>query len=254
MKKVFSVILAFLLIAFLPSCKDGKEDTGLPTTNPAAQYCGTWEVYGIGTGDTTVTLEELEATGDYSFSDFKLVIKQGGKAYLYAEGESAWIDWSLTGDGIKIGIRSCTLQNGRICLPGESEDTVIYLEKTSNSQTVTKPDTATTGRPTGSPPDDDSEWKRAGKGCGAVVPEPSLPYRMNASSTYISATVNHATEDDFLEYVSRCIEAGFEGEIEEATSPTLLLMTTDGNGHRLQVFFYEDRQEISIYADNGGNW
>lgn len=91
-------------------------------------------------------------------------------------------------------------------------------------------------------------WKKAGKGTGAVVPEPTMEYEINASSSYISVEVHNATESDFYSYVNRCESSGFEGDIGTATSPDIYFMAEHSDGYTLEVFFYEDKGYFSIYA------
>ena len=91
-------------------------------------------------------------------------------------------------------------------------------------------------------------WKKAGKGTGTVVPEPTMEYEINASSSYISVEVHNATESDFYSYVNRCESSGFEGNVGTATIPDIYFMAEHSDGYKLEVFFYEDEGYFSIYA------
>ncbi len=103
------------------------------------------------------------------------------------------------------------------------------------------------GAASGSYAEGNFRWEKAGKGCGAYIPEPIWEYEINASSTYISAEVHNITESDFYSYANTCIDRGFDGEIGAATSPDLYLMAYNAERYYLEVMYYEDESYFSIY-------
>ena len=107
-------------------------------SNNESKYLGTWDIHSVNIEGSMFTIEEVETTGDYSMSDFRIIIKEGGKAYVYAQGYGEFVDWFLAEEGINIGVRFCTLQNGLLTI--EINDNMIYLTKTSDSQTITAPE------------------------------------------------------------------------------------------------------------------
>lgn len=138
MKKIIKVLVISVatisLIMMLASCGDVVE-------NKESAYYGTWDAVCVNVDGSEITIEELETAGDYSLSDFRIVIKKGGQAYIYSEGLGDFVDWALNDDGITIGVRDCYLEDDFLCI--ENNDIVIYLEKTSDSQRVSKPDVET---------------------------------------------------------------------------------------------------------------
>ena len=93
-----------------------------------------------------------------------------------------------------------------------------------------------------------SKWQMAGKGVGKILPEPELEYSLPQYSSFIAAEVKNASYDFFEDYVNKCIEAGFEGNIGTAEIPDYYFNGETANGERVQVMFYEDKNECSISA------
>ena len=106
--------------------------------NNESEYWGTWDIHSVNIEGSLFTIEEIEAMGDYSMSDFRITIKEGGKAYVYSQGDGDFVDWTLTEEGINIGSRVCTIQDDMLTL--EVNDNMMYFTKTSDKQTITAPD------------------------------------------------------------------------------------------------------------------
>ena len=133
MKKIFLIIVSVVIAMSLIGCN---------ILSAESKYYGTWEVASVEKGDSTFTIEELEAMGDYSLSNFKIVIKEGGSAYISEEGNDAVVDWSLEGDVLKIGVRECQITDDTISI--ENNGNAINLKKTSDEQTITGEEEQTT--------------------------------------------------------------------------------------------------------------
>lgn len=128
MKKAKYVLLVLMMVLSLASC-------GKSSGNGESTLYGTWNAVKVKVEDSQFTIEELEAMGDYTMSDLFFIIKEGGKAYVHSEGYGELVDWSSTSDGIKIGVIECSENDGFICV--ENNDITIFMEKTSDSQTIT---------------------------------------------------------------------------------------------------------------------
>lgn len=116
-------------------------------SNDNVSYYGTWDIHSVNMEGSVFTISELETMGDYSLSDFRIVIKEGGKAWIYSQGSGTTLDWENTKDGIKIGVRECSFENKLLSI--ENNGIIIYLSKTSDSQTVSKPEADNTHTHTG---------------------------------------------------------------------------------------------------------
>lgn len=116
-------------------------------SNDNVSYCGTWDIHSVNIEGSVYTISELETMGDYSLSDFRIVIKEGGKAWIHSQGSGTTFDWENTKDGIIIGVRECSFENKLLSI--DNNGIIIYLSKTSDSQTVSKPEADNTHTHTG---------------------------------------------------------------------------------------------------------
>lgn len=116
-------------------------------SNDNVSYYGTWDIHSVNMEGSVYTISELETMGDYSLSDFRIVIKECGKAWIHSQGSGTTLDWENTKDGIIIGVRECSFDNRLLSI--ENNGIIIYLSKTSDSQTVSKPETENTHTHTG---------------------------------------------------------------------------------------------------------
>ena len=139
MKKLFLLLISLFLILTLSACNDEDNPQAEPTNTTADKFYGTWDSHSAQIDGSLFTIEELETIGDYSLSDFRIIIKEGGKAYVYAEGEGELLDWELTDTGIKIGIRDCILQDDLLLIA--NNDITIFLSKISSGQIISNPET-----------------------------------------------------------------------------------------------------------------
>lgn len=126
MKKIVKMLFIVGATVLLAAC--GKE------AKKESEFCGTWNSVSAEAEGSEFTIEELEATGDNTLSDFQIIIKDGGKAYVYSQGNGALVDWKKTEKGIKIGVMDCSVNDGMISL--ENNGIKINLKKTSDSQTI----------------------------------------------------------------------------------------------------------------------
>ncbi len=116
---------------------------------------------------------------------------------------------------------------------GNLQKTTETTSETEEAQVPTPPLTA---------------WERAGKGTGQYLPEPDMDYDLRQWSEFIAAVIQNASEDDFREYVARCVDAGFDGTIGSATSPDFYFNGTHPDGYRVQVMYYADSMTCNISA------
>ncbi|MDR0951301.1 MAG: hypothetical protein LBM18_00030 [Oscillospiraceae bacterium] len=145
MNKAVTVLLAAVVTLMLSAC-------GI-TTSGEHQFLGTWAAVSVEKDGSVFTIDELEAMGDNSISDFSIVVKEGGKAYVSAEGQSAMVDWSTKDGGITLGVQDCTFNDGKLCV--ENNGVKIYLEKVSDSQVITSASENTDETSTSPAPTDD---------------------------------------------------------------------------------------------------
>lgn len=123
-KRIISLMLAVEMILMFVSCGESKE----------SKFYGRWDIKNLEANGVTFTIAELEAMGDDSMSDFYLVIKEGGKAYVHSGDEGELVDWEVTDKGITIGVRECTYSENLLLI--ENNGVKVFFEKTSDSQTI----------------------------------------------------------------------------------------------------------------------
>lgn len=122
MRKTISLLLAVLMIALLTAC--GKKDN----------FCGTWKVDYIEYDGSKFTVEEGNNIEDEDLSDFYIILKDGGKAYVYDDEYGTLVNWLKSDDSIMIGDEKCSIVDGEICL--EYYGDKIYLKKASDNQDI----------------------------------------------------------------------------------------------------------------------
>lgn len=129
MKKLLALLLAVIMITSLTACgeKEKKEDFG-----------GTWKVEFIEYEGSKFTVEEWNNMEDEDLSDFYIIFKDGGKAYVYDDEYGDLVDWLKSDDSIMIGDEKCSIVDGMICFDYYGDK--IYLKKTSDNQEIPKED------------------------------------------------------------------------------------------------------------------
>ena len=143
MRKGILIATAIMLILSLASCGGIEQEAGTTpevaeSISPEKEYCGTWEISSVEIEGSKFTADEVSAMGDDSLTGVGLVIKEGGKACLLENGTGDIVDWSITSNGIKIGVIECTIVDGLICI--ENNDIVMCFEKVSDEQTIPVPE------------------------------------------------------------------------------------------------------------------
>ena len=94
MKKLFALLLAVIMITSLTACgeKEKNEDFG-----------GTWKVDSIEYEGSKFSVEEWNNMEDEDLSGFYIIFKDGGKAYVYDDGDGDLVNWLKSDDSIMIG-------------------------------------------------------------------------------------------------------------------------------------------------------
>lgn len=128
MKKFLSTALAlFMALATalsLSACgKKGKDG-----------FCGTWMISFVEYEGSKFTVEEWKSTEDEDLSEFRIVFKDGGKAYIYDGEYGDLVNWMESGDSIMIGDEKGTVDDGMIRF--DYYGNTICLKKVSDSQTI----------------------------------------------------------------------------------------------------------------------
>lgn len=129
MKKLLSILLCVVMCLSFVGC--GNSDK---------QYYGTWDSVKVNIEGDSFLIEELEEMGDYSLSDFRIIIKENGSAYIYSEGNGTTLNWKKTDNGITVGVKECVLEDDFLLI--ENGDITIYLSKTSESQIIQAPESS----------------------------------------------------------------------------------------------------------------
>ena len=136
MKKGIALLLVFaMILTALAGCG-----------NEANKLTGTWNVDSVELDGARFKVSELAAMGrDDWMGKTLLVLKDGGKAY-FAEGgvDGVIVDWYKTTDGkVLLDGTECTMVDEMIRIE-ISDDEVLYFSKSSDSQTIEKPEEETT--------------------------------------------------------------------------------------------------------------
>ena len=167
MKKALTFLLAMIMIISLTACSANSNN-----------FEGTWKVDSIEYEGSKFSVEELKNSTNKDLSslyegltDFYLILKESGEAYLYVDGYGDSGDWSKSDDdnSIMIGVQECEIVDKMICF--DFGDNKVYLKKSSNSQEIPKKDDEnsskddnsndkTTSTESVKSSTDDAEWKQ----------------------------------------------------------------------------------------------
>ncbi len=166
MKKFYALLLSLILVLPLTAC-GGK-------SSEAALY-GTWKVANVEYEGTKFTSEEWKNMDNEDYTEFFIIIKEGGQAYVYDYGYGDLVDWLVSEDSIMIGEQKCNLVDDQICFEYYSDE-LVYLNKVSDSQIIpsdknvqeetedidTEEDVEESRQPAASNENsaDDAEWKQ----------------------------------------------------------------------------------------------
>ena len=126
-KTIIAVILAVLMISSLAACgKDIVED----------DFCGTWKVEYIEYEGSKFSVEEWKNMDEEDLSDFYVIFKDGGKAYVYDDEYGDLVNWLKSDDSIMLGDEKGTIVDEKICFDYYGD--MIYLKKESDNQEIPK--------------------------------------------------------------------------------------------------------------------
>lgn len=125
MKKALALLLAVITLLSLTACSK-KEKT--------ENFGGTWKVDSIEYEGAKFSVQEWNNMEDEDFSEFYIIFKDGGKAYVYDDGYGDLVDWLKSDDSIMIGDEKCSIVDKMICFDYYGDK--IYLKKVSDNQTI----------------------------------------------------------------------------------------------------------------------
>lgn len=128
--------------------KEPDSDDGESNADEAAEeetatdtVFGTWEFDHANIDGSDYSKEELEAMDDGTLTDFiglRIIIKEGGGAYIDTDNEQMTASWAENGDGtLSIGNMECKKADSGLLEYNTYADNYIYFVKTSDSQTIT---------------------------------------------------------------------------------------------------------------------
>ena len=123
MKKVLTMLIAIIMVVSLAACNQKNENLG-----------GTWTVDSIEYEGSKFSVEEWNNMENEDFSNFYIILKDGGKAYIYDDGYDSLVNWLKSDDNIMIDDEMCTIIDDMICLEQYGEK--IFLKKTSDNQEI----------------------------------------------------------------------------------------------------------------------
>ncbi len=137
MKKLFmAVVCAVLVITMLVSLSacggEGKSE------GKSEDFYGTWKIDYIDYDGSEFTVDEWNNMEDEDFSGFYIILKEGGKAYIYDGDYGDLVDWLKSDNSIMIGDAKCSVDGNKICL--DYYDVKLYLKKSSDNQEIPKED------------------------------------------------------------------------------------------------------------------
>ena len=98
--------------------------------------CGTWKVDYIEYEGSKFSVDEWKNMENEDLSEFYIILKDGGKAYIYDDGYGNLVDWLKSDNSIMIDGTKCSITGGKICL--DYYGTNVCLKKTTANQEIPK--------------------------------------------------------------------------------------------------------------------
>lgn len=126
MKKLLAMFLLCAMLFALCGC--GEEEV------KEFDLCGTWKVAFVEYEGSSFTVEEWLNMEDDDLSDFFIIFKEGGQAYVFDDDYGNLENWLQSEDKVMIGDEKCSLIDQKIRY--DYYDDIIYLEKVSDSQEI----------------------------------------------------------------------------------------------------------------------
>ncbi len=140
MKKVFKLVLCMIMsitmLISLSAC--GEKEKGKVEKETSNNFSGTWKVDYIDCEGSKFTVDEWIVMEDEDLSKFYIILKDGGKAYIYDGDFGDLENWLKSDNSIMIGDEKCSIVDGKICFDYYGD--TIYLHKTSDNQEIPKED------------------------------------------------------------------------------------------------------------------
>ncbi len=135
MKTILTIFLTVAMCLCLYSCGTPENNNGIVNTQEEINdVCGTWIVDSIEYEGSSFSVKEWESIEGDDLSDLYIILKDGGKAYLYDDEYGDLVNWLRSDDTIMIGDEKCSIVNGLICI--EYYGDKLFLKKSSDSQEV----------------------------------------------------------------------------------------------------------------------
>lgn len=125
MKKALSLLLAVIMILSLTACSKKEKNE---------KFEGTWKIDCIEYEGSKFSVQEWNNMEGEDFSEFYIIFKDGGKAYVYDGDYGDLVDWLKSYDSIMIGDEKCSIVDKMICFDYYGDK--IYLKKVSDNQTI----------------------------------------------------------------------------------------------------------------------
>ena len=124
MKKMLALVVVGIILFSFTACSKNAEKN----------FVGTWVVDFIEYEGSKFSVDEWKSMEDDDLSDFYIIFKDGGKAYVYDDEDGELLDWLYSDENIMIGDVKCSVVDNRICFDYYGD--IIYLKKSSDNQEI----------------------------------------------------------------------------------------------------------------------
>ena len=124
MKKMLALVMVGIIVLSFAACSKNSEKN----------LVGTWVVDFIEYEGSKFSVDEWKSMEEDDLSDFYIIFKDGGKAYVYDDEEGELLDWLYSDDKIMIGNINCTIIDEKISsgkwknVPDDLEARAKYLQ------------------------------------------------------------------------------------------------------------------------------